>query len=559
MSSAITFTGLGSGIDMSSIVSAIIEAETASYITPIEEWKTTWENKITAFQELNTKLVTLETSVKDLDSQSEFLVKTASSTDTSILNATADDTASSGSYEVIVEQLAKSEKETHAGHADEDSTAVTNSAGTFSYTYNGTSRTINVIAGSTLTDLVDLINNDSQNPGVTAKILDDGSGTSTACHLVLTGNSTGESYSITAVSHTLDNFGTGGTTGGGFSETQQAQNSKIKVDGYPSSTDSFIERSTNTISDVITGITISLVGEGTATVTASTDTSAIKEKITAFVDAFNEVRTYIADNTNYDTDNDEVGILLGNYAVDTVKNRLNDIISSSPSGFRDGYDTYINLMQIGISTDAESGSGTEGLLIIDEDALDEALSDDPEAVAELFSDSYTGRSAHANLVYDSSLEGITEPGTYEIKFTSGTPPSGQMRLKGTSEWHDAVWDNTTQTLTGADGYAEAGLAVKVTDTSVSFTGEVDLKRGVAGDLKAELDSLTDSDDGPMAILEDNYQNIIDNADDKIDRETTRIALLEERLTARYARLEELLTELEGQQTQLENLISSLEE
>jgi len=548
MTESITFTGLGSGIDLSSIVKALVDNEKERFVTPIKNWKTSWEDKITAFQELNTKLSSLTTTVKSLDTPAEFLIKTASVSDSYVLSATAESSAFNGTTTITVNQLAQSEKEIHSGHPDSSSTAVTTVAGTFSYTYNGTNRSLSVAAGTTLTQLAQIINNDPQNPGVNASVLDDGSGTATAYHLVLSGTSTGASYTITSISHTLNNFATGGGSGGGFDETQTAQNAQFKIDGYPTS--GWIERTSNTISDALTGITFTLKDIGTATITVSPDTEAIKENITKFVNSFNEIRKYIKEKTAFKTTTNEAGILLGNYAVDTIKNRLNAIVATTPLGFRDGYDTYVNLMQIGITTDATEGSETEGLLIIDTATLDEALSQNPDAVAHLFSAYFSGRSAHASLSYESYIDGITVAGTYEISFTTGSPPTAKIRLKGTTEWHDAVWDNATQTITGAAGYPEAGLVVKVTDTSSSFTGEVDLQRGLAGVLKEELELLTDSDEGPLAVLEDNYNSIIKSADDKIAFEEKRIALYEKRLKERYARLEALLGELNSQMSYL---------
>jgi flagellar hook-associated protein 2 len=556
MVDAITFTGLGSGIDLASIVTAMVDNEKKRFIEPIEEWKTGWEDKIEAFQDLNTKLASLHTTVKALDTQGEFFVKNATSSDTGVLTATADSSAINGAYSITVNQLAQAEKETHAGHADKDTTAVTNAAGTFSYTYNGQARSITVPAGTKLSQLVKLINNDPQNPGVTASVLDDGSGTATAHHLVLTGNTTGSSYTITGISHTLDNFSTGGTSGGGFSQTRAALNAQFRVDGYPAA--GWIERSTNTISDAINGITFSLGAAASATITVATDTEAIKTKITDFISSFNEIRKYIKEITSYDTGENKAGILLGNYAVDTIKNKLNAIINTSPTGFRNGSDTYSTLMQLGIATDAESGSETEGLLTIDTAALNEALADNPQAVAELFSEYFSGRSVHPKMVYESYIDTITEAGTYEIKFIAGAPPTGQMRLKGTDTWHTAAWDNTAQTLTGTDGYPEAGLVVRITDTATGFTGEVDLKRGIAGDLKFELDRLTDADEGPLAVLETNYNAIIDSAEDKIAYEEKRIALYEQRLKERYARLEQVLTELNSQMSYMEARLKQLQ-
>jgi len=561
MASPITFTGLGSGIDLASVVESIIETERLRFIQPYEDWQTSWENKITSFQELNSKLVSLQTNAKNMDSSSEFLVKSAASSDDDVLSVSASSSSLNGSYAVEVNQLAQSEKEIHAGFADSDTTAVHNDTlfdGEFIYTYDGETRTVNVDAGTTLSGLVDLINNDVENPGVTASILNDGTGGATAYHLVLSGTSTGTDYSIDAISHSLDNMSGNGAAGGDFTETQSAQNAQLAVDGYPAGPP-WIERSSNTVTDVIPGVTLNLTAttSGTAvTVTVNTDTAAIKQKVYDFVDSFNEVRSYIAEQTTYDSNTNVGGVLQGNYGVDIIKNRLNEIVSSTANGFRDGTDTYTNLMQIGISTDAEDGSSTQGLLVIDDSVLDTALAADAQAVSELFSDSFVPRSAHGLLEYEGHTP-FTESGTYEIFFNHLNPSQSRMRLHD-GEWHTGIWDAATQTLTGPSDTPESGLVVRITNIGSSFTGEVDLKQGVAGEMKEELDFLTNTYEGPLAVLEDNYQDIIDNIEDKIEREEKRINLYEQRLTERYARLEALLTELESQSSYLSMQVSSWE-
>jgi flagellar hook-associated protein 2 len=136
-----------------------------------------------------------------------------------------------------------------------------------------------------------------------------------------------------------------------------------------------------------------------------------------------------------------------------------------------------------------------------------------------------------------------------------------MRIKG-GEWHNATWDAATNTITGGEGYPESGLAVEITDTgstiSKSNPGEVDLKLGIMGTLKEELDFLTNPYSGTMSVLEENYQDIIDNIDKKIEFEENRIALYQQRLETRYARLEALLTSLNGQSAMLNNQIKQLD-
>lgn len=552
MTSPITFTGLGSGIDLASILDAQLEAERLRHVEPFERWRSEWEDKISAFQALNSKMATLHTTAKALDTESEFFVKQATSTDSAVLAATADSSAVNDSYTLDVNQLAQTEKLTHNGLASEDT--VVNSSGssqTFAYTYDGTTRSITVTDGTTLAELMRQINNDVQNPGVTASVLNDGSGGAAAWHLVLSGQEPGSAYGITVgAATTLSGF-----SSVDFTETQTAQNAQVRVNGYPAG--GWIERDSNTFSDIIPGVNIALAGTGSATVTVTSDTESIREKIYEFVSAFNEVRNYIREQTAYDTNTESGGILQGNYAVDIIKNRLNALVSSPPSGFRSDTDTYANLMQIGLSTDVDQGSETQGQLVIDESELNDALSDNPDAVADMFSTYYSGRSVSSGLEFVSYIEGITDPGTYEVAFDSADPSASRIRVEGGS-WHAATWDAATQTLTGVQGMPEAGLVVKVLDTGSSFTGEVDLRQGLAGDLKEELDRLVHSTDGPLAVLEENYQDIIDNINDKIESEENRIDLLEQRLRERYARLEQLLTEMNSQSSYLENYISQLQ-
>ena len=559
--SAITFSGLGSGVDFASIVDKLVEAERYQ-INQLEEWKAEWEAKIEAFQLVNTKLSQLQSVISGMDSRNEFLVLNANTTDESVMGITADGTANEGSYDIYVGQLAKADKWTHSGHANEDTTAVTNTEQTFEYTYDGTTRSLTVTAGTTLEELRNLINNDSANPGVTASILNDGSGGAAAYHLVLAGDDTGDAYDVTGITHTLDNYTGGGD--GGFTQTQEAQDSWMQIDGYPSgdtgSSDpnDWIRRDSNTISDVIDGLTFNLTGAGATTVSINPDKDAIKENITQFVDAFNEVRSTIKELTKYDDATEETGILIGNYAVYMVQSRLNNIIGSTASGFRTDSDTYSNLAQIGFKTDVEDGSETQGQITIDLDKLDDALDTDLKAVADLFAVSYEGRSVGTDITFSSAIDGITEAGSYEVRFFyNGGSPSGQMRLKGASEWHSATWDTSSGTLTGGAGYPESGLTVQISNPTADRTGEVDIKLGIAGMFDDQLKDLSSPTRGPLYVLEDNYNDIIDNIEAKIEREETRLLEFEQREREKYGRLEQLLSELNGQSESIASAISQL--
>ena len=552
MSSTISFSGIASGIDFSSLVDGLIQAERQRRITPLDNIKSQWEEKVSAMQEINSKLLSLYTVTKSMDTEAEFQVRTATSSDDNVLTASATSQAQVGSHTMVVNQLARVEKEVHTnGESSED--AVVNSSGstqTFQYNYAGGSTiSVDVPDGTTLEELKNLINNDPNNPGVTASILYDGS----AYHLVLTGNDMGSSNTIVVDPDSTATLT--GYTNGKFTESQTASNAQVRVDGYPPDPD-WIERTTNEINDVITGVTLYLKDTGTVSLTISTDRDAIKEKVNDFIDAFNEVRSTIMGYTYYDSDTGESGILNGNYATQIVKARLDNIVASSLPGFLDGQETYINLSQVGFYTDTEEGSATEGLLLLNESTFDDALNDDPDAVAELLAASFKGVTDDNRITYYGHTTN-TEPGIYDVEIDTDTE-QGRFRPEG-EDWHPWValeGSSGDYYLTGAAGYAEEGLALHTTYGSGTGThsAQVRLKNGVAAELSRELDDLTSASDGPFNVIEESYNDIIDNLENKIAREEDRLEQYEERLRQSFSRLEAFLSRMDSLGQYLNQLI-----
>jgi|GEM_PF-1134812 len=292
--------------------------------------------------------------------------------------------------------MAQVETESHVGFIDKDASYITTVEASFTYTYSGSATSITVPAQSTLSDLAGLINNDSDNPGVSAVIINDGTGLSTAFHLQLIGNQTGSEYKIENISHTLDNFDTGGTSGYGFSKTQTAQNAMLKVDGYPADSRKYIQRDSNTINDIITGVTLSLIGTGESTVSIATDIEKIKDNIKEFVDSLNFVVDYLkAMSAHIESGESEYnGPMIGNYAFQIVQRNISKILTDTISGLTQKTDTYTHIAQIGITTEAgeipieisedETLSLEARRWVIDFNVLHEALANDYEGVQKLF-------------------------------------------------------------------------------------------------------------------------------------------------------------------------------
>ncbi len=710
---SINFSGVSTGIDWSVIIDAEIQARTRQVITPIQEWKTSWENKLTAFDQLRSLLTALQSAVQEMDTPSELRSYTVQSSEESVVDATVSGTASPGTYSVEVNQMADAEVEIHNG-VDDAATLVNNSGADqdFAYSYAGESITLQVASGMTLEDLAAIINNDGNNPGVTAYILDDGSGSATSHHLVLRGNDTGATYTISIdaggttlagdwgdltadaslgnssvtvddvssfnqyqaiivddddssaeyhiinsiASNTLSLRGTlgadftmaqnayatprgigsglatGATSGssevtvddashfqvgnsvivadganseeltisavdtatntitfttnlsnnyasdgyvtqleGGrnfafedtdFTENQAAQNAQIRIDGYPPG--SWIERETNTMGTVIQGVTLTLKGttDGSPVIiTVNEDPEGIKERINDFVAAYNAVKTFLNNRTDYNSDTEQAGVLLGNYAAQFIESQLREILINLAPGSEDGVDTYTHLGEIGIEslgrTDDESALGT---LEVDEDELDQALAENFEAVISLLSDSFSGYSDSGYISFYQASETLTTAGKYDVEADfdgSGNLIGGRMKLTTESSFRSATVNDPY--LVGTSDNPEHALWARcVWDGSSSTqTAVVRVTQGFAGRIADFLDEVLDTTDGILHNIGQSYDEIVGQIDDRIEREEERLEQLRERLVMKYARLEQMLAELQGKQDWAQTMTTSM--
>jgi len=555
---AITFSGLGSSVDFQGIIDKLVEVESAS-ITRFTNWKTEWSDKITALQTLNSKMTDFKTVAASMDTLAQFMGKTATSSNTSILTASAATTATSATHQILVNQMAQNEILGHQGLSASD-TVVNNSgsAQVFAFSYaGGASVSISVANGATLTDLAAAINNSGANPGVTATVLDMGASYGVDRYrLLLQGKNTGSTNTITIDDGLTTLDGTGGTENFEsvtFTEAQAAQNAQIRVDGYPPG--AWIERSGNVISDVIPGVTLSLVNSSATPVqvTINDDTGAMQEKIESMVGKYNDVIAYIKEQTKYDNTTQTAGILLGNYAVEIVKSALNAIGTGNAPGFKDPNDPYLNLAKIGITTDSSETSPTFGQLVIDSGKLSQAINDNPDGVANLMSAYFRGVSddTTGNITYYSALPGITQPGIYNVTATV----AGGVITGGTINGHATTISGDT--LTGQSGYSEYGLAVKINLVDGTYNGTVRLQVGKNGQFTDKLDDLLSVSSGPVNILINNYQDIIDGIDAKIEAETRRVEGVRKRLTEQFARVDAILSTLNQQSQYLTSQLSKI--
>ncbi|MDQ7032027.1 MAG: flagellar filament capping protein FliD [Desulfonauticus sp.] len=554
ISGQIHFTGLGSGTDFDSVIQKLVELEKQQHVKPLQDQQKKYEDQISAIQDLNTAMLNLQSTVESMDTIKEFFIKNATSTDTSVLTATASSEAAEGTHTIVINQLAQNDVLISKNYFSSEDSSINDTGAdeTFSYTYNGNTVSLTIPDGTTLSSFVSMINNDPNNPGVKATIIKKADG---QYYFQFSGLDLGSDYAITINEgpSSFDADSSGTVDNSDFSNTQVAQNAQIQVDGFPDD-GTWIERNTNTIDDVITGVTLNLKNTGTVQVTISNDIDAIKENIHNFVDQVNKVFDLIKEQTKITSTaaGTQGSVLTGNYGVQIVQQRLKSLLARAGIGFDRDLDPYPSLSNIGITTDADQGSPTFGELKIDEAKLDEALQTNPQAVAEIFSADYVPVTSSNDFKYYSLIQGVTKAGEYDVEYEV----SGGTIVSATIDGQSASVDGNI--ITSLEGDSK-GLAIQVDNlTDGTYTGTIRLKYGKVLELRDELDKLTDSYDGTLHIIEDNYNDIVKDLDKKISWEEDRIAQYERTLRDRFARLETVLGYYNSLNTQLTSQIASLQ-
>lgn len=414
--------GVVSGLDTENIISELMEIEKRP-LTALEDKQTTYEAKLSAWQQLNTRTLAVQTAALNLVDGTAFMAKSFTSSDETIISGSASASAAAGTYYVTVNSLAKTNQIYSQGYADLTTTSV--GEGTFSIQVGSGEQTDITIDSSnnTLAGLRDAINN--SDAGVTATIINDGT-TGSPYRLLLTSNTSGTVGQITTTS-TLS-----GGTSPAFTTLQAAQDASITLgEGAGAIT---VTKSSNTITDLIPGVTLNLkktnVGQ-TVTLDIASDTTAVKESINNFVTQYNNLMTYINTQNKYYAETETGGTLLGDYSLQMLRTDLRTKITSSVSGISSGLTL---LSQIGITC------GSDNLLTVDETKLDEALATNLNQVKKLFAANAEVSDARVSYISSNDKTQTSPTGGYAIVVT--TAPTKASITAGTALAETLAQDET---------------------------------------------------------------------------------------------------------------------
>ncbi|HBP87104.1 MAG: flagellar filament capping protein FliD [Nitrospira sp.] len=405
---AISFGGLGNGVDFGPIVDALVQAKRIP-IDGLTSRKLDAQKKQTELGLLGAKLLSFQGLASSLRTQVSFnknQVNVASASAQTPLSASVSSSAAPGTYQITVNQLASahqiiSKASTAVSSIDTD--IVSGASGTFQFQRgSGPIQTINLNADSTLEDLRAAIND--LGAGVSGSILNTGSEGAPQFRLVLSSNETGADHAITIVNDdtTLNTVTTG------VDIFQAAQDSEVVLgttDAGAGTTAITINRSTNSLTDVIAGLTLNLQAidnDNPVTISVTQDNGAVKEAISEFVDGYNEIVSFVNERTFFNTETKERGIFVGESLARNVLDRIRQSVFSQISGLT----TYTGASQIGFETQA-----TDGTIKLNEATLDSALSTNFSAVRDLFvKNSTTGTNGIAEVVVN-GIDGLDDIAT----------------------------------------------------------------------------------------------------------------------------------------------------
>ncbi|MGE6134560.1 flagellar filament capping protein FliD [Aeromonas salmonicida] len=372
----ITSAGAGSGIDLESVITASLNARKAQLQQPITTKKTNAQITLSGVGQLKSAISSYVTTLKDMaktDAFNKRTVNIAQDKDDPILKVESKAGASNGQYNITVNKLATTSK--FEGTFDSSTAPLAAEDGILTLTAGDKKFNVEVKAGDSLQTIRKKINNNGDNFGLTANIINTADG---KAKLVMDSgvSGTGKDLQITGSTAGITSFASS------LTKTQSASNAEITVDGSTLSSD------TNTFDGTIIGLKVTVLREsdkdtdGNAKsnkVDVTTDKDGIKTMVKSFIDGYNTLvskadalgkrNSIVAGQSQ-----DDGGALAGDSVTRSVVNQMSSLLIT-PSDNSNVFDT---IFQLGIKMD------NKGVLSLDSEKFDEALDKNFEQVVAIF-------------------------------------------------------------------------------------------------------------------------------------------------------------------------------
>lgn len=360
----LTSMGVGSGLDVASLVTSLVNAKKAPQQNQITSQAAQTNTLLSGLGQISGALSALQSAMSSLTDGSAFNARSITSSDTDVLSATSAGTPVSGSYNIVVSQLATSLKASSGAFADSDTAVGT---GTLTLAVGDASMSLTIDStNNTLAGIRDAINKASDNPGVSATIV---TGTDGA-HLVLSGTRTGAANGFTVSSSGGDgglaalNYDATASSGNALSVITAAQDSGYTIDGLAG------HSAGNAVSGAIDGLSLNLVAVGSSTITVANDGSKATSALTNLVSVYNSFVGIYQNLTKYDATTNTAGAMIGDATVNSISSTLQRLVGGTANGG--------TLADLGITLQVD------GTLKLDNDKLTKSLADGGKQAAGLF-------------------------------------------------------------------------------------------------------------------------------------------------------------------------------
>lgn len=359
---------IGTGLDIPALVAQLVSKERQPQDNQINSAGSAANAKLSALATLKGGLTNLQTTLSSLIKNADKpAYKTSTITDSNFTASidTSEGAASpaAGSHQVEVKSLAQGQKLT-SGAFTKDAVV---GDGKLTIAYGDKTLEVTINADSKLSDIAKAINKAAGGKVVSASVItaDDGQ------HLMLSAVDSGLSGAIKITpsggNGGLAGLGYDGTAGSGMAQTVEPKDAVVVVDGFTRTS------SSNTISDIVPGVNLTLGKVGTKagetqTLTITRDNASLKADMAAFVAAYNAINSALKSSSAYNAETKTASALTGDSMVRGLQQQLRSQFSSNINGLKD----------MGVTMAAD------GSLTVDTGKLETAIGKDPDAVANLF-------------------------------------------------------------------------------------------------------------------------------------------------------------------------------
>lgn len=376
----ISSSGIGSGLDVSTIITSLMAIERRP-LDLLETAETKIQSQISALGQISSALSSFRDLAGKLAS-STFWKQTSGSSSASAVGITTSGSATKASYSVEVQSLAKAQAVATSTFAASTDTLGAGTlhlelgswdAGQTSFTPDAETSAVDIAIAQTdtLADIRDKIN--AAGAGVSATLLTDASGVRLVMRSSSTGAESGFRATVTTSAGSLDTLAYDPpNVAGGATLTQAAANAQATIDGLA------VSSASNTLTDVMDGVTLSFNAVTTAPVTVgvAADTDSMRKTLEEFASAYSKLASLIKSNTKYDASSAAGATLQGDSTVVGVHNAMRSILgaaSGASTAFARLSDAGFELQQ-------------DGSLTVNATKLDNALDNLPE-LQKLFANS----------------------------------------------------------------------------------------------------------------------------------------------------------------------------